>query len=47
VIDVKSQVNATVLSPMASSTFVQGTDSILFKVDMLDMLDNVMDGGSI
>jgi hypothetical protein len=47
VIDVKSQVNATVLSPMASSTFVQGTESILFKVDMLDMLDNVMGGGSI
>jgi hypothetical protein len=44
---VMSQLNATVLSPIENSTFVQGTDSVLFKVDLLDMLDNVMDGGSV
>ncbi|MFW9912400.1 MAG: FG-GAP repeat domain-containing protein, partial [Candidatus Thorarchaeota archaeon] len=46
-IAVKSQVNATVLSPIANSTFVQGKDSIIFKADLRDMLDNVMDGGSV
>ncbi|MHA2119494.1 MAG: hypothetical protein ACW98J_11330, partial [Candidatus Thorarchaeota archaeon] len=46
-IDVKSQVNATVLSPMVNTTFVQGTDSIIFQADLKDMLDNVMDGGSV
>jgi hypothetical protein len=46
-IDVKSQVNATVLSPIANTTFVQGTDSIIFKADLKDMLDNVMDSGSV
>ncbi|MFX1472138.1 MAG: FG-GAP repeat domain-containing protein [Promethearchaeota archaeon] len=46
-IDVKSQTNATVLSPIADTTFVQGTDSIVFRTDLRDMLDNVMDGGSV
>jgi hypothetical protein len=46
-LDVKSQLNATVVSPVENSTFVQGTDTILFNVTMLDMLDNVMEGGSV
>ncbi|MHA2071037.1 MAG: hypothetical protein ACW985_04565, partial [Candidatus Thorarchaeota archaeon] len=46
-IGVKSQVNATVLSPIANTTFVQGTNPIIFKADLRDMLDNVMDGGSV
>jgi hypothetical protein len=46
-LDVMSQLNTTVLSPIANATYVQGTDSVLFKVDLRDMLDNVMDGGSV
>ncbi|MFX1369651.1 MAG: hypothetical protein ACFFAY_13730, partial [Promethearchaeota archaeon] len=46
-IDVKSEVNATVLSPLVDSSLVQGTDSILFKVELKDMLDNVMNSGSV
>ncbi|MHA2064653.1 MAG: hypothetical protein ACXABY_09795, partial [Candidatus Thorarchaeota archaeon] len=46
-VDVKSHVNASVLSPMVNSTFIQGTDSILFRVDLRDMLENVIDSGSV
>ncbi|MFW9864264.1 MAG: hypothetical protein ACFFET_18410, partial [Candidatus Thorarchaeota archaeon] len=46
-IDVKSQTNVTMLSPIVDTTFVQGTDSIEFRTDLRDMLDNVMDGGSV
>ncbi|MFW9793378.1 MAG: hypothetical protein ACFFEE_03670, partial [Candidatus Thorarchaeota archaeon] len=46
-LEVKSQVNATVLSPVDTASFVQGTDSIIFNVEMMDMLDNVMTGGSV
>jgi hypothetical protein len=45
--EVMSQLNAIVLSPLENATYVQGTDSVLFKTDLLDMLDNVMDGGSV
>jgi len=45
--EVMSQLNTTVLSPIENTTFVQGTDDVFFKVDLRDMLDNVMDGGSV
>ncbi|MFW9811507.1 MAG: Ig-like domain-containing protein [Candidatus Thorarchaeota archaeon] len=46
-LEVKSQPNITLLSPIENATYIQGTDSIIFKVDLFDMLDNVMDGGSV
>ena len=45
--EVLSLLNATIQSPFENTTYVQGTDSVLFKVDLLDMLDNIMDGGSV
>ena len=47
VVQVKSETNATVLSPLEDTTYVQGTDSILFRVDLQDMLYNVMENGSV
>ncbi|MFW9799824.1 MAG: hypothetical protein ACFFD9_05275, partial [Candidatus Thorarchaeota archaeon] len=47
VVQVKSETNATLFSPIENTTYVQGTDSIVFRVDLKDMLDNVMDGGSV
>jgi hypothetical protein len=46
-LEVRSQVNATVLTPVSNTSFVQGTDSIIFKVEIMDMLDNVLTGGSV
>jgi protocatechuate 3,4-dioxygenase beta subunit len=47
VVEVKSETDAAVLSPIADSSHVQGTDSIAFRVELQDMLGNVMDGGSV
>ncbi|MFQ5833246.1 MAG: hypothetical protein ACE5H4_11120 [Candidatus Thorarchaeota archaeon] len=47
VVQVKSETNATLFSPMENTAYIQGTDSIVFRVDLRDMLDNVMDGGYV
>jgi hypothetical protein len=47
IVEVKSETNAAVVSPIADSSHIQGTDSIVFRVDLEDMLGNVMDGGSV
>ena len=46
-IQVKSDTFASILSPLNGSQFVQGTEDILFTLNLEDMLGNVMTGGSV
>ncbi|NHI89313.1 MAG: hypothetical protein EAX87_07305 [Candidatus Thorarchaeota archaeon] len=44
---VRSDTIASVLSPLNNSQYVQGTDDILFTLNLEDMLGNVMIGGDV
>jgi len=46
-ISVRSDTIASVLSPLNASQYIQGKDDILFRLDLEDMLGNVMVGGSV
>jgi hypothetical protein len=46
-IQVKSGIVASILSPLNESQFIQGSEDVLFALDLEDMIGNVMIGGTV
>jgi hypothetical protein len=47
IVQVRSDTVTSVLSPLNNSQYIQGTEDVLFTLNLEDMLGNVMIGGSV